>query len=179
MSRYRRSRFGTAFFFTLVAYDRRPILCDRAIRTALRRAILDVQAKRPFRVDAWVLLPDHLHCIWTLPDADSDFSMRWNLIKRSVSVTCREQYRQVNLLTPSGRHRQESTIWQRRFWEHRIVDDEDFARHVDYVHFNPVKHGLVSTAGHWPYSTYHRFVASGTYPADWGVAAQDGNSMRE
>ncbi len=168
MPRYLRSTFGVSFFFTLVTHQRRPILCEPAVRTALKGAISRVRIERPFHVDAMVLLPDHLHCIWTLPEDDVDFSTRWKVIKGAVSGTCRQLHRQDAWVTPSRRQHRESTLWQRRFWEHRIRDDEDFARHADYIHINPVKHGLVAAATDWPYSTFHRYVGKGIYAADWG-----------
>lgn len=168
MSRYRRAAVaGGSYFFTVVTYRRQPILCDVAVREALRAAITTVRASRPFTIDAWVLLPDHLHCIWTLPEGDADFSTRWMLIKRLVSLACRDVYRRTDLLNDSKQKHRESTLWQRRFWEHHLRDDDDFNRHMDYVHFNPVKHGLVTTPTAWPHSTFHRYVAAGIYPADW------------
>ena len=172
MSRYRRAAFaGSTYFFTVVAYRRRPILCDEPVRIALRNAIDAVRVTRPFEINAWVLLPDHLHCIWTLPDGDADFSTRWMMIKREVSLACRESYHRTDWMNASKQNHRESTIWQRRFWEHRIRDDEDFARHADYIHFNPVRHGLVQQAMEWPYSTIHRFVRDGVYPMDWAGGA--------
>lgn len=174
MSRYRRATAaGSSYFFTVVAYRRQPILCDEAIRNALRAAIETVRTSRPFAIDAWVLLPDHLHCVWTLPDGDADFSTRWMNIKRAVSLACREDYRRTDWVSASKLKHRESTIWQRRFWEHQIRDENDFARHVDYIHFNPVKHGHVQQAGDWPYSTFHRFVRDGVYARGW-AGAMDG-----
>ena len=137
------------------------------IRNALRTAIETVRSTRPFTIDAWVLLPDHLHCIWTLPEGDADFSTRWMMIKRSVSLACREIYHRADWMTTSKSKHRESTIWQRRFWEHQIRDEDDLVRHVDYIHFNPVKHGNVQRVGDWPYSTFHRYVHDGIYPSDW------------
>ncbi|MBP3985677.1 transposase [Pseudoxanthomonas helianthi] len=173
MSNYRRTRVGGAsYFFTLIAYRRRPILCDDIVRQALRNAVETTRKEHPFSIDAWVVLPDHLHCIWTLPPDDADFPLRWSKIKRRTSMACREAYRDDHLSTPSRRKRRESTLWQRRYWEHMIRDEDDFVRHMDYIHYNPVKHGLAAKAGDWPYSTFHRLVANGTYPENWaGVAA--------
>ena len=179
MSRYHRAAAaGSSYFFTVVAYRRQPVLCDEAIRNALRIAIEAARVARPFVIDAWALLPDHLHCVWTLPDGDADFSTRWMKIKRAVSLACREDYRRADLLTTSKLKHRESTIWQRRFWEHqtcpehsrRVRDENDFARHVDYIHFNPVKHGHVQQAVDWPYSTFHRYVRDGVYEDDWAEA---------
>ena len=175
MSRYRRATTaGSSYFFTVVSYRRQPILCDNSIRDALRNAIEAVRASRPFTIEAWVLLPDHLHCIWTLPDGDADFSTRWMKIKRAVSLACGDEYRRDDLMSASKLKHRESTIWQRRFWEHKIRDEEDFARHVDYIHFNPVKHGHAQRAMDWPYSTFHRYVRDGVYVSDWASAVDGG-----
>ena len=179
MSRYRRAIIaGGIFFFTVVAYRRQPILCDEAIRTALREAVLSVRRSKPFAIDAWVLLPDHLHCVWTLPADDDDFSGRWSLIKSAVSRVVGAQYRRAEWQNVSKLKRREATIWQRRFWEHCIRDENDLQRHVDYLHFNPVKHGLVSRVSDWPHSTFHRFVAEGKYPIDW-AGSTDGVDVDE
>lgn len=167
MSHYRRAdTAGSSYFFTVVTYRRQPILCDQPLRNALREAIESVRAARPFVIDAWVLLPDHLHCVWTLPQGDADFSTRWAIIKRSVSLACAE-YRRDEWMNPSKTKHRESTIWQRRFWEHQIRDENDYARHIDYIHHNPVKHGHAQHPIDWPYSTLHRYVREGIYPADW------------
>jgi putative transposase len=168
MTRYRRARAGTTYFFTVVSYHRRPILCDDEIRALLRQAILNLRTVRPFTVDGWVLLPDHLHCIWTLPPGDSDYSTRWLQIKRSVSRFARAGLADSGARPVSARKHRESTIWQRRFWEHQIRDDGDFERHLDYIHFNPVRHGYASRVADWPYSTFHRYARNGVYPSNWG-----------
>ena len=166
MSRFRRSITGSTFFFTLVAWRRRPILCDDIIRDALRDAIRTVRARRPFTIDAWVQLPDHLHCIWTLPPDDLEFSQRWSEIKHSVSHACSGRYDGPGL-SVSMRRRRLATIWQPRFWERQIRDENDFGRHVDYIHINPVNHKLVGHASQWPYSSFGRYVREGIYSADW------------
>jgi len=166
MSRFRRTNAGSTFFFTLVAWRRRPILGDDVVRDALRDAIRTVRARRPFTIDAWIQLPDHLHCIWTLPQDDTDFSRRWSEIKHHVSYTCRGRYDGPGL-SPSMLRRRLAPIWQPRFWEHQIRDERDFSRHADYIHINPVRHGLVGHASQWPYSSFGRFVRSGIYPRDW------------
>lgn len=150
MPNYVRARLaGGTYFFTLTTRGRAPVLTDEATRTALREAIRATRARWPFTVEAWVLLPDHLHCLWTLPEGDADFSRRWSTLKRLTTQSL-------------GR-----SIWQPRFWEHLIRDDRDFARHLDYIHWNPVKHGHVQRALDWPYSTFHRYAARGHYPMDW------------
>jgi len=122
-----------------------------------------VRAQKPFHIDAWVVLPDHMHCGWTLPEDDTDFSARWQAIKAGFSrcVAIGEQR------SDSRVERHERGIWQRRFWEHTIRDDRDYVAHLDYVHFNPVKHGLVTQVGAWPHSSFHLCVAKGLYPAAW------------
>jgi len=170
MSRYRRADTpGATYFFTLVTYRRQPILCDAPIRTALRDAIHEVRTRRPFVVDAWVLLPDHLHCLWTLPPGDADFATRWSQVKRGVSMACGQQYRREAWLTASKMKHRESTLWQRRYWEHQIRNEADFVRHIDYIHYNPVKHGLCQAPSEWPYSTLHRYIEAGIVLADWGA----------
>jgi len=168
MSRYRRAdTAGGSYFFTLVSYRRQAILCDDHIRKALREAIKKIQLTYPFKIDAWVLLPDHLHCLWTLSEDDSNFSQRWAKIKRYVSLACGECYKRSEWISESKKKHRESTIWQRRYWEHQIRDQKDFSHHVDYIHYNPVKHGLSSQANQWPYSTLHRYVNEGKYSVDW------------
>ncbi len=168
MSRYRRANIAGATYFTVVTYRRQAILCDAPIRRALRDAIVAVREQRAFTIDAWVLLPDHLHCIWTLPPGDADFPLRWSMIKRRVSVACAAAYKRPDWLTASKRKHRESTLWQCRYWEHQIRDETDFIRHMDYIHYNPVKHGLCQKVSEWPHSTFHRHVAQGVYELDWG-----------
>lgn len=173
MPEYRRSNVaGGTYFFTLVTHQRKPLLLHPPVRAALREAIEYVRANRPFTVEAWVLLPDHLHCIWTLPAGDAGFSKRWGVIKQRVSSRCRAQSIVADDLSASKQHRREAGLWQRRYWEHLIRDEHDYRRHMDYIHWNPVKHGLVKQASEWPYSTFHRHVRDGLYPADWGSAAR-------
>jgi len=174
MSHYRRLyRGGGCYFFTVVAYLRRPILCDDGVRAALREGIMQVRERHPFVVDAWVLMPDHLHCIWTLPEGDDDYSIRWSQIKRHVSLQCGGDYHDEGKTTSSRRKRRESTIWQRRFWDHCIRDQQDFNHHADYIHYNPVKHGLCSRPDDWPYSTVHRYMQEGLYADGWNNEPTD------
>ncbi|SCX97721.1 putative transposase [Desulfoluna spongiiphila] len=171
MPNYRREKIaGATLFFTVVTHMRRPILCEEPVRKALREGIERVRAVSPFTIDAWVLLPDHLHCIWTLPAGDGDFSLRWAKIKQHVTAACETCFFRDEMMSESRSRRGEGTIWQRRFWEHRIRDDRDFETHMDYIHYNPVKHGVVEVVSTWPWSTYHRYVAQGVYPNDWGGA---------
>lgn len=152
MSGYRRLRIpGGCYFFTVNLEDRRSDLLVRHV-DALREAVRSVRGARPFRIDAFVVLPDHLHAVWTLPDGDEDFPTRWRLIKKAFSG----RLPAGEPRSPSRRRRGERGIWQRRYWEHAIRDERDFAAHVDYVHVNPVKHGLAASPAEWPYSTVHR-----------------------
>ena len=171
MATFRRSVVpGATYFFTVNTYQRRKVLTDAPFYPALKQAFLQVKALRPFTIEAFVLLPDHLHCIWTLPPDDSDYAARWNIIKRQASQATRNEV--APLLSASRIARRESGLWQRRFWEHQIRDEWDFARHVDYIHWNPVKHGYVSHVVDWPHSSFHRYVRDGVYPADWAGAME-------
>lgn len=155
---------GGTYFFTLATMKRQPVLLKPKIRTALRQAIHLTHTRYPFHVDAWVLLPDHLHCVWTLPEGDDQYGMRWSLIKRHVT----QETGFYSNATASRVTRRERGLWQRRFWEHAIRDEKDFERHVDYIRWNPVKHGHARTVSEWPYSTFHRYVRQGIYAPDWG-----------
>lgn len=146
---------GGTYFFTVVSAGRRPILTEAATRHALRGAVVFTRERWPFSVDALVLLPDHLHCVWTLPAGDADFSRRWSTIKRLSTQALR------------------APLWQPRFWEHAIRDDHDLQRHLDYVHGNPVKHGHAARARDCPYSSFHRYVKQGAYHQDWCDLAPD------
>ena len=161
---------GGTFFFTVALLERRRRLLVEHI-DELRAAFRNVRRTRPFAIDAVVILPDHLHCIWTLPAGDADFSTRWRLIKAAFARSIPNGERLSTRRERTG----ERGIWQRRFWEHAIPDDTDRARHVDYIHFNPVKHGHVGRAADWPYSSFHRYVRTGIYPSDWAAdgAARD------
>ena len=164
MPDYRRNRVaGGTYFFTVNLLERNLTLLTDHI-DALRAAVRKVRARRPFHIDAWVVLPDHLHCVWTLPPGDADYSSRWKAIK----ITFAKSLPATERLSPVRRSKGERGIWQRRFWEHTIRDDSDYSAHMDYVHYNPVKHGLVVRVAAWPYSSIHRCVAAGIYPADWG-----------
>jgi putative transposase len=152
MSEYRRLRIpGGCYFFTVNLEDRRSDLLVRHV-DVLRQAVHTVRRARPFHIDAFAVLPDHLHAVWTLPEGDADFPTRWRLIKKAFS----RRLPAGESRSPSRVRRGERGIWQRRYWEHAIRDDPDFAAHVDYVHSNPVKHGLVEKPADWPYSTVHR-----------------------
>ena len=163
MPNYLRPKIGGAtWFFTVNLGDRRGRLLTQNI-DALRSAMRKVQANWPFVINAIVVLPDHLHCVLTLPDGDTDFSKRWRLIKSDFSRVIPR----TELRSSSRVRRRERGVWQRRFWEHAIRDDEDFQRHVEYCYFNPVKHGYVSRVVDWPHSSFHRDVELGLFPEDW------------
>lgn len=170
MVRYRRNVVpGGTYFFTVTLAERSSsTLIDHV--GELRQAFRIARRERPFDIDAIVILPDHLHVIFTLPPGDADFSGRWRRIKGYFSN------RLIASGTAAARFRNgELALWQRRYWEHTIRDDRDFAQHVDYIHFNPVKHGLASRVRDWPYSSFHRYVRHGILPADWAGDVDEGN----
>lgn len=170
MSNYRRSAVpGGTYFITQVTYQREPWLCSEVGRKALREAIKKVRSKYPFSIDAFVLLPEHFHCLWTLPVGDKDFSVRLRLIKTFVTKHYGSQLGIDREISKSRERRRESNLWQRRFWEHLIRDEEDFARHCDYIHDNPVRHGWCKTPQDWQFSSIHRFIDRGIYPPNWGM----------
>lgn len=164
---YRRARTsGATFFFTVTLRDRNSrVLVDHV--DYLRHAFTLTRRERPFRVEAIVILPDHLHAVWTLPEGDDDFPSRWRAINGRFT-------RVVSGLGVAVRRnaRGEFDLWQSRYWEHCIRDDEDLRRHVDYCHFNPVKHGYVDRPGKWPYSSIHRYVREGVIDSSWSVAPE-------
>ncbi|MGH8445973.1 MAG: REP-associated tyrosine transposase [Solimonas sp.] len=168
MPRYTRAFVpGGTFFFTVTLLERRRgLLIDRV--DLLRQCFAEARHTRPFRIDAMVVLPDHLHCIWTLPPGDADFSTRWHAIKAGFS----RGIETTEWLSERRQRKGERGIWQRRFREHVIRDEQDFERHVDYIHFSPVKHGYVMHPGDWKHSSFLRHVERGFYPPDWN-AGQD------
>ena len=162
MPDYRRNRVpGGAYFFTVNLLNRRSTVLTDNIDT-LRAVVASVRAQRPFHIDAWVVLPDHMHVIWTLPD-DADYSGRWRAIKKAFAKAMPATERRSAARVRRG----ERGVWQRRFWEHTVRDEADYAAHMDYTHFNPVKHGLVTSPADWPFSSFRRCVRQGLYPADW------------
>lgn len=175
MTNYRRLHVpGATWFFTVNLAERRSRLLVERIDT-LREALRYVHTRHPFRIEAMAVLPDHLHAVWTLPPGDADYPMRLRLMKSWFS-------RHI----PAGERRRASRIgkgergiWQRRHWEHRVRDEQDLERCVDYVHFNPVKHSHAVRAAEWPYSTFHRFVAKGWLSADWGIAMEAAGDFGE
>ena len=164
MTAYRRYRLkGGCYFFTVALAERRSRLLTEYIQ-GLRAAFREVTQAHPFTMEAVVILPDHLHCIWTLPAGDDDFSTRWRQIKAAFSRQLPNTERRSKSRVQKG----ERGIWQRRFWEHAIRDEVDYQRHVDYLHYNPVKHGYVTQVADWPHSSFRRFERLGVYPRDWG-----------
>jgi putative transposase len=164
MPDYRRYRVpGGTYFFTVNLLERYPNDLLVTYIYSLRTVVRDVRNKRPFVIDAWVVLPDHLHCAWTLPPGDDDFSNRWRLIKQGFSKALPTTERRSAVRMAGG----ERGIWQRRFCEYVIRSDNDYAAHIDYCHINPFKHGYVQSVADWPYSSFHRHVERGIYPLDW------------
>ncbi|WP_283788254.1 REP-associated tyrosine transposase [Bermanella sp. WJH001] len=149
---------GGTFFFTLVTHNRQNILTTPPVRKALRESIIQIRNEMPFNIIAWCLLPDHLHAIWALPEKDDDYSKRWGRIKAMTTMRLKKEHVITN----------QQSIWQPRFWEHQIRNDSDLNTHIDYVHINPVKHNLVNTPRDWPYSTFHKFLHTGSYDSNWG-----------
>jgi putative transposase len=169
MTNYRRNFVsGGTFFFTVNLAERRLRLLTEHVDT-LRSAFRAARATHPFVIEAIVVLPDHLHAIWTLPEGDRDFATRWRLIKSAFSRALPKG----EWISESRSSKGERGIWQRRYWEHTLRDERDYTRHVDYIHFNPVKHRHVSCVADWPYSSFHRLVRLGVYPRDWAGNAKD------
>ena len=157
---------GSTYFFTVVVADRSSRLLVDHIDT-LRAAFRSERLQHPFNVDAIVVLPDHLHCLWTLPPDDADYANRWRRIKAAFSRALPKTEPRSESRLKHG----ERGIWQRRYWEHLIRDERDYAAHVDYIHFNPVKHGYAERIVDWPHSSFHRFVREERLSSDWGEAA--------
>jgi len=169
MHQYRRNRVpGGTYFFTVNLQDRTTTLLTDEIE-ALREAVRQTRTAHSFHIDAWVVLPDHMHCMWTLPEGDAGFSHRWQLIKSRFSKSL-----PLNETRSISRTREgERGIWQRRYWEHTIRDDRDYAAHMDYTHFNSVRYGYVSSPSRWPFSTFQSCVKKGMYPAAWAGTDSD------
>lgn len=168
MTEYRRPWVpGATWFFTVALAERKGnrLLLDKV--DTLRASTRSVQLHHPFQIDAVVILPEHLHCIWTLPPKDSDFATRWGLLKGQFSRSIGKG----EPLSQSRAKRGERGIWQRRFWEHLIRDEDDFNTHIDYIHWNLIKHGWAQRVADWPYSSFHAYVKREIYSADWGDAA--------
>ena len=169
MPTYRRWRVaGGTYFFTLTTAGRRKILTTERARLLLRSSINRQRAKRPFQVIAFVLLPDHLHTVWQLPAGDDDYSTRWSGIKEDFTRHYLQTGGAEAWTSASRRQKRERGVWQRRFWEHTCRDEDDLKRLVDYIHWNPCKHRLVTRIRDYPWSSFHRFVREGEYDEDWG-----------
>jgi putative transposase len=169
MPNYRRNYVpGGTYFFTVVTHLRQPLFAQQRWRESLREAIEAIRVDRPFEIDAIVLLPDHLHCVWTLPAGDSDFSVRWRQIKEAFTRLYLDRGGREFVPSASRMRHGERGVWQRRFWEHTCRDQDDVNRCVDYIHWNPVKHKLVTRVRDYPWSSFHRFVRAGIYPLNWG-----------
>jgi putative transposase len=170
MPDYRRAWHpGGTYFFTVNLLERHANgLLTRHV-AVLREAVRTVRTRHPFAIHGWVVLPDHLHCVIELPAGDADFATRWRLIKGGFSKALARTERLSKVRDARG----ERGIWQRRYWEHLIRDEADYRAHMDYVHINPVKHGLVERVVDWPYSTFHRLVKRGVYPSDWAGGGED------
>jgi putative transposase len=174
MSDYRRCYVpGGSYFFTMVTERRAGILANDKARDCLREAIRHCRRQLPFRVDALVMLPDHVHAIWTLPTNDSDYSKRWGIVKKHFTQNWLASGGAEQLVTASRLRYRRRGIWQRRFWEHALRDERDYQNHLDYLHFNPVKHGLVKNVIDWSYSSFHRWLEQGFYSESWGSRTED------
>jgi putative transposase len=169
VSRFRRNDVpGGTYFFTVVTQDRRPLFTEEKNREWLHQALAKVLQKRPFEIVAMVLLPEHLHCVWMLPRDDADYSLRWAQIKEGFTRLFLADDGEEGERSASREAHRERAVWQKRFWEHTCRDEDDLERCIDYIHWNPVKHGLVERVLDYPWSTFHRYVEAGLLPADWG-----------
>ena len=175
MPEYRRAFIpGGTFFFTVVTEGRAPLFGEAHARALLGEAFREVRGRRPFEIDAIVLLPDHLHTVWRLPDNDHDFSARWSMLKRIFTKAWLAKGGREQHVSMSRRRNRRCGVWQRRFWEHTIRDETDYVRHCDYIHYNPVKHGLVACPHAWQYSSFQRLVRAGLYERSWMCTCSGG-----
>ncbi|QWF72118.1 transposase [Methylomonas paludis] len=158
------SKGGSYFFTVNLAQRKQNDLLIRHI-DELRNACRYIQQRHPLVIEAMVVLPEHLHCIWRLPEGDDAYSLRWRLLKAHFS----RHIDRGETISASRLRKNERGLWQRRYWEHQIRDDTDFQRHLDYIHYNPVKHGYVKNAADWPYSSIHRWIKLGVYTKDWAA----------
>jgi putative transposase len=170
MSDYRRWYVpGGTYFFTLVTYERHPLFESPMARSILGEVMRDLRDEMRFETIAIVLLPDHLHTIWTLPPGDDNYSIRWKKLKGNFTRRWLKAGGREMPLTASRKRRGERGIWQRRFWEHTELDEDELHAHLDYIHYNPVKHGYVQHPWDWEYSSFRRYVGLGQYDDDWGA----------
>ena len=171
MPDYRRAYApGGMFFFTVVTEGRARFLCQARARRCLKRAFAETRERWPFRIEAIVLLPDHLHTIWSLPEGNTDYSIRWAVLKKTFTNEWLADHGCEQAVSRSRKRNRRRGVWQRRFWEHMIRDPDDFERHCDYIHYNPVHHELAPCPHAWPHSSFERFVRQGHYSDNWGCA---------
>ena len=163
---------GGTFFFTVVADQRRPIFASEPARTILGNVIRESQSTHPFEILAIVLLQDHLHTIWEMPRGDANYSARWQWIKTQFTQRWLEQGGSETIISKGRKSDGRRGVWQPKFWEHTIEDDDDFDSHFDYVHYNPVKHGLCACPKDWPASSFHRWVKQDVYAVDWACGSR-------
>ena len=176
MSNYRRSICpGGTFFITIVTYRRNPFLATLLARQILKKSWIATRRRLPCKVDALCILPDHLHCLVTLPDNDSNYSKRVQMFKGLFSIHYKKSGGCEGKKNDSRIKKGEASLWQRRFWEHMIRDEDDMQKHFDYIHYNPVKHGFVENPRDWSWSTFHKYVRLGYYPVDWCSFLDDDN----
>ena len=174
MVQYLRSLIkGGTYFFTVTLLNRQSKLLIEHIEI-LREAVRLTYISQPFEIIAWVVLPDHLHAVWQLPLDDCNYASRWRAIKSYFVRKLKKQGVNIQMRKDGS-----AVLWQRRFWEHTIKDDDDLRRCVDYCYINPVKHGLVKAVVDWPYSSFHRDVKRGIYPSDWAGGTQDNQGYGE
>ena len=168
MPEYRRAYMpGGTFFITLVTYNRSPLFARIENISRLRSALVDTKSEMPFGIEGAVILPDHIHFLCTLPSGDTNYSKRVGRLKVLFTRALRGRGNLPENVSNSRRKRRESDVWQRRFWEHTIRNEEDFRQHLDYIHYNPVKHNLVSCPHLWPHCSFNTWVRKGGYSADW------------
>ena len=178
MSEYRRCYIpGGTFFLTLVTYNRYPLFESIENINRLRNAVAKVKTEKPFMILGAVVLPDHIHFLWQLPPNDSNYSQRLSRLKVLFTRSLRGKKVLSQNISASRRKHRESNVWQRRFWEHTIKDETDLQQHLDYIHYNPVKHNLVSCPHLWQYSSFSRWVKKGKYPQNWGCICE-GNKVK-
>jgi putative transposase len=178
MPQYRRAHIpGCTVFLTLVTYQRSLLFSHPENVLHLRQALNRVLLEMPFQFVAGVVLPDHLHFLWTLPEGDSNYSGRVGRMKVLLTRSLRGKGCLPTTVSQSRQKHRESDVWQRRFWEHVIRDEADFRKHLDYLHYNPVKHGLVRCPHEWQVSSFHRWVERGMYAIDWGCGLENGESL--
>ena len=167
---------GGTYFFTAATYGREPIFASETARRLLGQVMRECNERYPFATDAIVLLPDHMHIIWRLPSGDDDYSRRWAWLKRRFTKQWLAEGAPERRTTTAQRQQRRKGVWQPRYWEHTISDEDDYEQHVNYVHYNPVKHGYVACPHEWPYSSFHRYVRQGHFVREWCCG---GSEVRE